>query len=695
MPNKKVSHRSFFYLGLLIAFSVCVILVGCGPQATEVATTEPAEEATTEAAPAEEEEPSTAEPTEEAPALALESPMLAEKVEADELPPLEERLPANPRVIQPLTDEQGEYGGELRVGFVGSSTEWGFGLFVAAWEGLVQWTPEFDGYENNLAESIDVNEDATEYTVHLREGLKWSDGEPFNADDIMFYLEDVLLNEELNPEGPIADWLPAEMRDGFAAEKVDDVSVKLIFPSPYGAFPYWLAGWQGRYFTMYPKHYLQEFHPKYNPDVDELVEADEAVTDWMALFYKKGPENWANPRRFFDNTEGQYPTINPWITVQDLGTGTQVRLERNPYYWKVDDQGRQLPYIDTVLGISYQDEESRTLAMLNGDLDYIKDPGDENRVLFHDALDEGKPLQMKYPQSDAANANSIHFNRTLEDPVKAAVFDSLDFRIGMSHAINREELIEIIWSGMTTPAQVAPLEDSPFYVEGMESQYIEYDVDLANEYLDKVLPEKDSDGMRLDENGQPFSFVLAVQNDASFTTRYEQIAELLIGYWKEVGIEVQLNSMPGEQYDENEKKNLIEACIWTGEGGAGVTPILDPRYFVPLNGAGVFSNAWAAWYTPDPTGTTVEVEPPDWAKDAQAKYDEVLAQPTFEQQVEKMLVVLEEAKERFYVLGLARPVPLYYPLSLRLHGLPDTWFDGWNEGSAKITYPEQWFIVEE
>ena len=155
----------------------------------------------------------------------------------------------------------------------------------------------------------------------------------------------------------------------------------------------------------------------------------------------------------------------PWITTQPLGTGTQIRLERNPYYWKVDEKGNQLPYVDKLLGISYQDAESRTFAMLNGDLDFIKDPGNENRVVYHDAMNAGKPIQIKYPVSDGANVCSIHFNQTLSDTVKAEVFGSKDFRVGMSYAINRKEVIEIVFAGQGTPAQVAPNTDSLYYIK--------------------------------------------------------------------------------------------------------------------------------------------------------------------------------------------------------------------------------------
>jgi peptide/nickel transport system substrate-binding protein len=675
------------YLILDIVVLLCMLLAACGPKATPtVVPTQPPIVQPTEV-------PAT--PTVVPPKF-FDSPMLSAKVDAGELPPVEERLPAEPRVVANLSGEQGVYGDLLRVGFVGSSPEWGGMLWISGLETLVNWKADFSGYEYSLADNIEVSDDVKQYTIHLRQGVRWSDGEPYTADDIMFYINDYLYDKDLSPDGPSADWLPVDQEEGFKAEKLDDYTVKFTFPKPYGTFMYSLNAWTGRYFAMYPAHYLKQFTQKYNPDVDKLVAKwgtfNSAITDWKSLFFQKGPDTWANPGRWF--TEVDLPSLYPWVTTSPLLGGTQIRLVRNPYYWKVDAAGNQLPYVDNVVGISYQDSDSRTLAMLNGDLDFMKDPPASDRILFHDAVDAGKPLYIRYPLPDGANVSSIHFNQTYADATKAEIFANKDFRIGMSYAINRPEVIEIVFNGQGTPAQVAPLPDSPYYIEGMDTQYTEFDVAKANEYLDKVLPEKDSQGFRLNKDGKRLSIVFTVGNDWGYGTYYIQLAELLIGYWKNVGVELKLNSVTGAQFEELRKKNEIEATLTTGEGGAGITPLLDPRYYVPFSGFGFFGNAWAAWYVPDPSGGSVVVEPPQWAKDARAKYDEVLAQPSQELQVEKMKVVLQEAMDRFYVIGIARPAQMYYPFSAQLHGIPESWYDGWNEGVLKIYLPEQWFIKE-
>lgn len=616
-----------------------------------------------------------------------QSPMLAAMVEAGELPPVEERLPSNPAVVTPF-NEVGQYGGSLRVGFTGTNPGWGGLWYIAGWENLVSWAPDFSGIVPNIAESWEVSDDVRTYTFHLREGMRWSDGAPFTADDIMFYIEDVLFNEELMVGGPTADWLPRDGASEFQAEKIDDYTVRFTFAHPYGTFLYNLAKWDGRHLTWFPKHYLTQFHADYNENVDELVAATDGVEDWVGLFNLRASGPTDDTNNYFNNLER--PLLFPWVPTSVLGGGTQMTMARNPYYWKVDTEGNQLPYIDEIIGVSYQDNEARNLAMANGDLDYIKDA--TGREFFFDALDSGAPIQISALINDAGNTNSIHFNRNAQDPVLAEIFQDINFRIGMSHAINRQEIIDIVHFGQGTPAQVAPLESSPLYNERLATQYTEYDVDLANEYLDMVAPERDAEGYRLRPDGERLSMVFSVANDLSYGSNWVQVAELLIGYWDAVGVEVILNSMADDTFVENREQNNLEVTIYTGEGGAGLTPILDPRYYVPGELFGLFGNGWFYWFTNAQEAVTVE--PPQEIKDLRLQYEEVARQPTQEGQIAAMAEILETAADNFWVLGISRPGPGFQPYNVRLGNQPAEWIAGWIEGVQKITYPEQWYIVQ-
>jgi len=618
-----------------------------------------------------------------------ESPMLAEKVTAGDLPPVNERLPENPAVVTPFK-EVGQYGGAMRVGFTGSNPGWGGLWYITGWENLVSWAPDFSGVVPNIAESWEVSDDVREYTFHLRKGMKWSDGEPFSADDIMFYIEDVLFNPDLTKGGPTADWLPNEGAADFKAEKIDDYTVKLIFANPYGTFLYNLATWSGRHLTWFPKHYLMQFHAKYNENVADLVAAESGVEDWIGLFNKKASGPTDDTNNYFNNLER--PLLFPWVPTSVLGGNTQMTMARNPYYWKVDTEGNQLPYIDEIIGLTYQDNEARTLAMINGDLDYVKDPGDDNRVLYYDAMDNGAPIKISQAPSDGGVANTIHFNRNTEDPVLAEIFANKDFRIGMSYAINRPDLIEITQFGQGEPSQAAPLESSPLYNEQLAKQYTEYDVAKANEYLDKVIPDKGSDGYRLRPDGQPLSIVFTVSNDLQYGTNWVQVAELLIGYWDKVGVKVTLNSMADAQFSQNKRDNKLELTVYTGEGGAGLTAILDPRYYIPGEYFGMFGNGW--WASRVNSQDNVQVEMPQEMKDIRLEYEKVLQQPTQEAQIEQMKKVLQIAADQFWVIGTARPGPSFQPYNTRLGNQPDEWIKGWIEGVEKINYPEQWYIIQ-
>jgi len=624
-----------------------------------------------------------------------ESPMLAELVQAGKLPPVDQRLPENPMVVTPAK-ETGQYGGELRIGFVGTSPEWGGMLYLAGWEHPVSWKPDFSGVVLNFVESLTANADASAWTMKLRKGIKWSDGVPFTADDLAFFFQDVLMNKELYPGGVGGDWLPGDMSAGFSFAKPDEYTVILSFPKSYGTFPMILASWAGRQFAMYPKHYLQQFHKAYNPNIAELMKK-ESVETWTALFFKKGPDTWGNPGRWF--TEVDLPSLYAYVVKQPLGTGTQVLMERNPYYYKVDDKGNQLPYIDKLTGVSYQDDQGRILAMLNGEVDTILSAGGNDvKAMFTDAIKTGEPLNVVDNLNDGANGVVLQFNMTTKDPVKAEVFSDINFRIGVSYAINRPELIELFNDGQGVPSQVCPQPGSPLYVEKCNTQYIEFDKAKAQEYLDKVFTKgKDKDGFYLDKNGRRFSFVLIVINNWSWAPRNAELGEVLIGYMKAVGLDAKMNAMPDNQFDPVRLANDDEAFISTGEGGAGLTALLDARNFVPMEFWGQFGNGWALWKLKGQgvQGITGDVEPPQWVKDARQKYDDALSAPTEAEQIAKMKAVIQEATDRFYEIGAFQGGEGWLPFTARLGNVYDSGYMSWLEGNYKIMYPEQWYIKPE
>jgi peptide/nickel transport system substrate-binding protein len=285
---------------------------------------------------------------------------------------------------------------------------------------------------------------------------------------------------------------------------------------------------------------------------------------------------------------------------------------------------------------------------------------------------------------------------TTKDPIKNEIFNNKDFRIGMSHAINRDEIIEVVFKGQGTPAQVCPMESSPLYNEQLCNQYIEYDTSLAEEYLDKVLPEKDADGYRLQSDGKRFSPIFTVINDSNEGQHWVQVAELLIGYWDAVGVEVNLNSVGDAVWNEQRLGNDVEIFMFHGgEGGSGMTAIIDPRWHVPGEYWGIFGNGWYLYKADAQTGENENVvEPPGYVVEIQDLYKKATQQPSREGQIEIMRQVMEASAENFWTIGICRAGTTIQPISSRLGNVPETWLHGWLEGFNKILRPEQWYLKE-
>jgi len=206
-------------------------------------------------------------------AASAEAPILAEQVAAGTLPALADRMPANPMVVQPH-ESVGKYGGTWRTALVGGADTAWLDRTVG-YDYLVRYSEDWNEVIPNLAESYEASDDARSYTFKLREGTRWSDGEPFTADDIMFYIDDVSGNAELTP---------SRGDNPFTGEKIDDYTVKITFEKPNGLFLTELATPLGSGWTRYPKHYLSQFHKTYNTEnLDDLVE-EAGAADWLELF---------------------------------------------------------------------------------------------------------------------------------------------------------------------------------------------------------------------------------------------------------------------------------------------------------------------------------------------------------------------------------------------------------------------------
>ncbi len=346
----KLSSRWSTAAALLLVLSL--LLAACGPRPELPAAEAPAAAAPAAEAPAAEAAPTTAPAAEAAPAVegSKEAPQLAAMVAAGELPPLEERLPAEPLIVQPV-ESVGKYGGTWRRVYKGIKDFHAFGRMV--YDPILRWPRDpQDPVQPGLAKEWTWSEDGTELTLVLREGLKWSDGEPFTTADITFWWDDIELDTNITP-APHAEWVvngePMEL------EVIDDITIKLKFAGPNGlaetvglAFHgnQWPLGFE-RFGFFAPRHYLEQFHPRYNSEVKDY-----------ALFEEKA---------FDFNIER--PAMTPWTITDYEAAATEMVATRNPYYWKTDIEGNQLPYIDEIRFTLIEDNEAAAIQAISGNID--------------------------------------------------------------------------------------------------------------------------------------------------------------------------------------------------------------------------------------------------------------------------------------------------------------------------------------
>ena len=609
-----------------------------------------------------------------------QAPVLDALVQAGTLPPVEQRLPENPRVVEPV-ENVGKYGGTWRSGLVGGSDRnWLFR--IAGYEPLVAWDREWSGKViPNLAEELTSNDDATTYTVKLRKGLKWSDGEPFGSDDVGFFVNDIAGNAELLPTPP--DWMTSGGEVG-KFEKIDDTTFTISFKEPYGVFPQRLASVYGVQIAMMAKHYCSQFHPAYNKDNLDALIKDSGAQNWTELFIKKcgvdteANERWQNPDR---------PTMEPWVIKQPyIGGATLVTLERNPYYHKVDPEGNQLPYIDDLRISVNADVQTLVLKVVNGEIDYQDRHinSNANRAVFIDSAESAGVHLVDGPNADI-NTTIISLNLTHKDPVKREVFNNKDFRIGLSYAIDRAAIIDAAFVGQGEPWQAAPRRESPFFNERLAKQYTEYDIAKANEYLDKAYPEKDSDGFRLGPDGKRITFnVMVIPALGDFLDS----TQLVVQYWQAVGVDAKVQTVDRTLFYERKDNNDHDAAVFLGSGGM-IDALFEPTFYFPFWNESLFAVPWGNWY--NSAGAAGE-EPPAIVQKQMDLYREIKKYSDPDKQNALMKELLDIAADQFYVIGVSTPGPLYSVVKNNLHNVYARPFS-WPYPSPVASTTEQYYFA--
>ena len=347
-----------------------------------------------------------------------------------------------------------------------------------------------------------------------------------------------------------------------------------------------------------------------------------------------------------------------------------------------------MPYLDEVVFDVIEDPEVLLLRVANGEIDMHA---------RHINTDTNKPVLAENRESGGyeffdivpANMNTVIFalNMTHKNPEMREIFGNHDFRVGLSHAINRQEIIDVIFVSQGEPWQLCPRTETPWFDEELAKQYTEFDADLANEHLDRVLPDKDGNGMRLTAAGEPFTFVVEVTADQ---LEHLDTSNLVIQYWNAVGINASLNPVDRALLYTRKAANEHDCVVWQGGGGSN-DAILDPRWYLPANNESNWAIAWYVWYAQPSNPQAEAMEPPDYIKEQFRLYDEVQSTADPAMQNELFRQVLAIAKETFNGIGVSLPALEYGIKKVNLKNVPAVMPGAFLYPNPAPTRPETYF----
>jgi peptide/nickel transport system substrate-binding protein len=510
-----------------------------------------------------------------------------------------DRLPAVPKLVNEmpkdlLNYQVGKYGGTLR--FVTAANEFDADVFIMCNEALLN-TPGILAKEvtGNILRGYTVSDDQKEFTFYMRQGLKWSDGVPVTMEDVRFAIEDVLFNEVITPSisnryrsGGNRDGMPMKF------QVIDNWTFKLSFDQPYGGFIVRLAieGWIGYTDLLKPAHYLKPYHIKY------ATAADKAK--WPTLFKEYGypeddPASWANLFNKIDITNWDlcqkvgigFPKLYPWILTS--ANDTVYTYTRNPYYFKIDEAGNQLPYIDKLESYYVENMEMVQLKMLSGEVDFARESAALSNLPLYKENEKNGFTTYLVPAHVTYTDTGINMTWADGDAEYISIVRNKKFRQALNKAIDREELIDTIYYGFAKPSTL--MADSTLDPAG------------AERLLQEIGMRKGSDGYYRTPTGKNFEILFEIAADAPQLIPY---TELLAEMWKVIGIKTTVKRVEGSYRDNLQSANKLQArTVW----------VHTPLWYQLDWGMFMWGRAWEIYFT---NTTTVDIKNEDGTTTKQA-----------------------------------------------------------------------------
>jgi peptide/nickel transport system substrate-binding protein len=463
-------------------------------------------------------------------------------------------------------------------------------------------------------------------------------------------------------------------------EKVDDFNIKVTFAAPHWLFHRLMAS-TGDYMRMYaPKHYLQQFHPKYNPD----------VTDFKTL-----NEKFPATGNLYTNLD--LPVLTPWRTVEYVA-GQRLVAERNPFYWKVDTEGKQLPYIDRVVITQVEDVRVVPLKIVGGEVDFMARGIPLDSFTTLKTSEENGNYRVIQWKVGAGADPALVINWDNQNEMMRKIIRTRDFRLALSHAIDRKTINDVVYFGLGSPSQAVTSPYSPWgrtteegkqLMEQWRTLATEYDVDKANALLDGMgMDKKDGEGYRLAPDGNRFSWVFITGSTPD--SRAVDVLEFVTEAWKAIGIETKINTMDWSSFWPRFSNGEYDIAGWDAWTGYDIPTIPDTLF--PVGNAYWGTPLTAQWFnTRGEKG--IKPEPGDPMDRMIEMYNNMLAETTDEGQNKWVLeAVRVHVSEGPFFLGVVNDIPNLVVARPNLRNIPDFAFTGsWAQGAPGCTNPPTYF----
>ncbi len=600
-----------------------------------------------------------------------ETPSLAAEVASGALPPVASRVPKEPALAE--LETIGHPGGELRM-LMASPKDTRM-MVVYGYARLVAYTPAL-AIVPDMLESVDV-EGGRIFTLHLRPGHKWSDGQPFTAEDFRYWFEDVAENKQLSVAGLPEALLPNQQPPQF--EVLDEHTVRYSWPIPNPLFLPALAG-ADPLFIYCPAHYLKQFHIKY---------ADKAALD--ALVKKAGVRNWAalHTKRdaMYHNDNPDLPSLDPWILKTSL-PADRIVFERNPYYYRVDGAGHQLPYIDRVV---FNIANSQIIAAKTGagesDLQARYLSFDDYTFLKAGEVANGYKVLLW--RTGPGSQLALYPNLNVDDDVWRKLVRDVRFRRALSLAINRHEINQVIYFGLANEGQNTVLPESPLYRPEYRSDWAAFDIDEANRLLDQIGLKRGGDGLRQLPDGRSADIVV---EDSGESQEKSDVLELIRDSWRTVGIRLFAKPAQLTLFRRRVFSGQTLMSLDKGIENGLATADMSPWELAPTSQQQL---EWPKWGQYAETNGTAG-EPPDLPGAVQLKelYNSWLAAPNSDEHARIWHQMLRIWADEVYSIGTVAGVQQPVVVNARLRNVPTDGMFNWDPGAHFGIYKPDGFWFE-